>query len=82
MLTQLVRTVLNETASCAPDGFSADDGQYSVNAVSFWCRAPDRLGVLPRENGAGRAAGRGGERARGESERVSDSIREREKARA
>jgi hypothetical protein len=45
MLTQLVRTVLNETASCAPDGFSADDGQYSVNAVRFWCRISDLLGA-------------------------------------
>lgn len=37
MLTQLVRTVLNETATCAPDGFSAGDGQHSVNAYSANC---------------------------------------------
>ena len=29
------RTVLNETATSATPGFSASDGQYSVNAVSL-----------------------------------------------
>lgn len=37
MLTQLVRTTLNETAISAPYGFSASDGQTSVNAVRFGC---------------------------------------------
>jgi hypothetical protein len=34
MMTALVKSVLNKTASCAPGGFSASDGQHSVNAVS------------------------------------------------
>jgi len=36
MLTELVRTALNETATSATNGFSASDGQTSVNAVSQW----------------------------------------------
>ena len=39
MLTQLVRSILNETATCAPDGFSAGDGQHSVNAVRLMAAA-------------------------------------------
>jgi len=35
MLSQLLRMQLNETATSAPDGFSAWDGQASVNAVSY-----------------------------------------------
>jgi hypothetical protein len=39
MMTALVKSVLNETTSCAPGGFSASDGQHSVNAVSrvYFC---------------------------------------------
>lgn len=34
MLAGAPMNALNETASCAPNGFSASDGQNGVNAVS------------------------------------------------
>jgi hypothetical protein len=47
LFPQAQRTVLNETATSATPGFSASDGQYSVNAVSLRVGAAWEL--LPRE---------------------------------
>eukprot|EP00288_Rhodomonas_lens_P014797 CAMPEP_0177693584 /NCGR_PEP_ID=MMETSP0484_2-20121128/2477_1 /TAXON_ID=354590 /ORGANISM="Rhodomonas lens, Strain RHODO" /LENGTH=83 /DNA_ID=CAMNT_0019204403 /DNA_START=12 /DNA_END=263 /DNA_ORIENTATION=+ len=37
MLAGAPMNALNETASCAPNGFSASDGQNGVNAYSANC---------------------------------------------